>query len=424
MSFFHSNAFLALRSRDFALISINQFCLVFAIVIQEVSLSFALYQMTQDPLSLGLIAVVELIPFLCLSLFAGHWADRYNRQKILQWSFMWSSSIPLLLALLFYADEQHKIPQHMLLLGIYTLIFILGILRGIYSPAFNSFRVFLIPTHVQNNAATWTALIWQIGAITAPLCAGLLISQIGIIQTFIGVFICCAVGNLALLNISKHSFPQLANLNISQSVTQACHFMFKQRLLFWGMLLDLCTALFCSILVLLPMVAQELLHTGVEGLSLLRAAPAFGTCLMMFILLRCSPMQHAWRNMLLSSIGIALLTLCFVLSSTIWLSALLLALIGALDSISIVIRQTLLQCIPPKDLLGRVAAINGVLVTSGNQLGSLQSSLTTRYLSIIPAVFLGAGLSLSLCLFSYLRTRDLLKPSSSHEKYTILTTGK
>ena len=424
MSFLHSKAFIAFHCRDFSLLSLNQLCLVIAVVMQEVAIGYALYQITQNPLSLGLIALVELLPFIGLSFLGGHWADRYNRQKILQWSFSLSSCIPLLFIVVFHAFYTQQIEKNILLCAVYMLIFSLGILRGIYSPAFNSIRPFLITQQAESNAATWTTCIWQFGAITAPLGAGLLLSHFGIVATLFVIFLFCCMGSFAAWCLTPRTFPINSENKLLQSLTQAFTFVLQQRLLFWSILLDLFTALFCSIIILLPIIAHEVLHVDAEGLSLLRAAPAIGTCIMMLVLLNYKPTQHAWRNMLVTSIGIAITTLMFAFSSSLWLCVFILMLIGALDSVSMVIRQNLLQQLPPQDLHGRVAALNGILVSSGNQIGALNSSLVTRYFSITPALLIGGSLCLSLCLFSFFRTRDLLKVPSSYEKYTILTTEK
>ena len=125
--------------------------------------------------------------------------------------------------------------------------------------------------------------------------------------------------------------------------------------------------------------------------------------------------------MLYSSFAIALCTLAFALSSHIWLSVFFLVLIGAFDSISMIIRQTLLQQIPPKALLGRVAALNGILVTSGNQLGALHMSLMTRYFSVVPAVLIGGTLCLMIYGLSSTRTRHLFKPPPTQQKHTTVT---
>lgn len=415
MSLSQSNAFLAFHSRDFSLLSLNQLCLSLAILIQEVVISYSLYQLTQNSLSLGLVAVIELVPFICLSLIGGHWADRFNRQKILQWAFSASAFIPLLFIVLFHSYQQQIIQQSSLLFGIYSLIFCLGILRGIYSPSFNSLRPFLIPEHAYANAATWTALIWQIGAISGPLCAGLLLSQCGLDITLYLVFALCCLGSIALFALSPRQFPNTSTQHMVESLKEAFVFILNNRLIFWALLLDLISVLFCGIVVLLPIFAQDILHQGAEGLGILRAAPAIGSCVMMIFLTRYSPMQHAWRNMLWSSFGIACCTLAFALSPFFWLSIMLLIGMGALDSISVVIRQTLFQQLPPKALLGRVAALNGILVTSGNQLGALQASFMTRYLSVIPATLIGGGICLFMSAFSFIRTRDLLQPSSNHK---------
>ncbi|WP_104472293.1 MFS transporter [Acinetobacter indicus] len=420
MSYLQSEAFIAFRCRDFSLLSLNQLCLVLAVVMQEVAIGFALYQITQDPLSLGFIAVVELLPFIGLSFLGGHWADRYNRQKLLQWSFSLSSGIPLLLIVVFYAFQTQQIAQNTLLCLVYFLIFCLGILRGIYSPAFNSMRPFLISRQAENNASLWTTSIWQFGAIAAPLCAGLLLSHVGLVATLGVVFLLSCIGSLAVWQLSPRNFPISIHGQVLQSLKHTFRFMLHQRVLFWSMLLDLVTALFCSVIVLFPIVAQDVLHLGAEGLSLLRAAPAIGTALMMGVLLHFSPSQKAWRNMLLASIGIAITTCVFALSTSLWLSIALLILIGALDSISMVIRQSLLQQLPPPDLHGRVAALNGIWVTTGNHLGALNSTVASRYFSITPAILIGGSLCLSICLFSFFRNRDLLKTPSSYEKYKYL----
>ncbi|UIP24121.1 MFS transporter [Acinetobacter towneri] len=420
MSYLQSEAFIAFRCRDFSLLSLNQLCLVLAVVMQEVAIGFALYQITQDPLSLGFIAVVELLPFIGLSFFGGHWADRYNRQKLLQWSFSLSSGIPLLMIVVFYIFQTKQIEQNTLLCLVYFLIFCLGILRGIYSPAFNSIRPFLISRQAENNASMWTTSIWQFGAIAAPLCAGLLLSHVGLVATLGVIFMLSCIGSLAVWQLSPRSFPISIHGQVLQSLKHTFRFMLQQRVLFWSMLLDLVTALFCSVIVLLPIVAHDVLHLGAEALSLLRATPAIGTALMMGVLLHFSPSQKAWRNMLLASIGIAITTCTFALSTSLWLSIALLILIGALDSISMVIRQSLLQQLPPQDLHGRVAALNGIWVTTGNHLGALNSSMASRYFTITPAILIGGSLCLSICLFSFFRNRDLLKTPSSYEKYKYL----
>lgn len=419
-----SDFFAALRYRDFTLISVNQLCLTLAILIQEIVVAYSLYQLSKNPLMLGLIGIVELIPFILLSFFGGYIADRFNRQTILKYGFSLTCIIPLLLILVFLLHQQQTITLFQLSLSIFGCIFCLGILRGIYSPAFNSLRCFLVPEKMYSHANTWTALIWQLGAILGPLIAGLLLHQFGRYISLGIAFIFLLIGSIAICSMQPRNFPSINNLPIISSMKEAIMFIRHNRLILWSILLDLSTVLFGGILVLLPIFAEDILATDAEGLGLLRAAPAIGTCIMTFILMRSNLINHAWRNMLIAVIGLGCCTLLFACSRLLWLSFTLLVLMGAFDSMSMIIRQTLLQMLPPKNLLGRVAAINGIVVTSGNQIGAFQSSLFARLFSTIPATLLGGSICLLFVGVSASINRDLLKSKIKQHKHTFLTSHK
>ena len=398
--------FAALTCRDFSLLTVNQCCLTLAILIQEVLLSFYLYQLTHNPMVLGLVGLAEFLPFVLLSLWGGYLADRFNRQRILQLSF--SSSIPLsgLLWLCFSSHQQQLLSDTLFLVSVYSIIFLFGCIRGIYSPCFNSLRPFLVPEKLYSNASTWTALCWQINAVLAPILAGLLLTHFGLHTTFMAVMILFVLGSLALWQLKAREFPQLAQSSVWLSLKEAAAFLRQSRVLFWAMLLDVSSVFFGGVVALLPIFAQDVLHLDADGFGLLRAAPACGSLLMMSVLVKFPPQKQLWQKMLIAVAGFACCGFAFALSRHLYLAVLILLLMGACDSYSIVIRQTLLQLIPPKDMLGRIAAINGIFVTSSNQLGALQSSLMARLLSIIPAMLLGSSLSLFTVVLSYRQTRD------------------
>ena len=398
--------FAALTCRDFSLLTVNQCCLTLAILIQEVLLSFYLYQLTHNPMVLGLVGLAEFLPFVLLSLWGGYLADRFNRQRILQLSF--SSSIPLsgLLWLCFSSHQQQLLSDTLFLVSVYSIIFLFGCIRGIYSPCFNSLRPFLVPEKLYSNASTWTALCWQINAVLAPILAGLLLTHFGLHTTFMAVMILFVLGSLALWQLKAREFPQLAQSSVWLSLKEAAAFLRQSRVLFWAMLLDVSSVFFGGVVALLPIFAQDVLHLDADGFGLLRAAPACGSLLMMSVLVKFPPQKQLWQKMLIAVAGFACCGFAFALSRHLYLAVLILLLMGACDSYSIVIRQTLLQLIPPKDMLGRIAAINGIFVTSSNQLGVLQSSLMARLLSIIPAMLLGSSLALLTVLLSYRQTRD------------------
>lgn len=392
------SAFSAFISRDFRLLTLNQCCLTFAVLIQEVLVAFHLYQITKNPLMLGLVGLMDFLPFLTLSLWGGYIADRFNRQRILQISF--SLSIPLSLALWLSFDSFHTqhISSNVLLITTFSILFLFGCIRGIYSPCFNSLRPFIVPEHLYTNAATWTSMCWQASGILAPVLGGLLLAHLNLNITFAVICSLFTAGSIALWCMQPRDFPQLKTESISNSLKEALQFIFKTKIIFWVMFLDLSSVFFAGIITLLPIFAQDILHIGADGFGVLRAAPAVGSLVMMALLVRFPPQYQPWRTMLIAITGFSLCTLLFAVTRHLYFSAVVLIIMGACDSINIVIRQTILQLIPPKDMLGRVAAINGIFVTSSNELGAVQSSVMARLFSVIPAMLIGGSLSL-VCVF-------------------------
>lgn len=175
------------------------------------------------------------------------------------------------------------------------------------------------------------------------------------------------------------------------------------------MFLDLSSVFFGGVIALLPIFASDILHVGATGFGILRSAPAFGALLTMLILVRYPPKYQPWKIMLLSLTGFSLCTLLFAVTRYYFLSVVFLIIIGSCDSVNIIIRQTLLQLIPPRDMLGRIAAINGIFVTSSNELGALHSTLMTRFLTVVPAVLIGGSLSLACVVLAKFKTKDLMR---------------
>ena len=161
------------------------------------------------------------------------------------------------------------------------------------------------------------------------------------------------------------------------------------------------------VIALLPIFAEDILKIGPEGLGYLRAAPSIGALLTMIALTKFPPTQHAWRNMLLAVAGFGLFTVLFAFSHHLWLSLFALAMTGACDSISVVIRQTILQIYPPENMRGRVAAVNGMFVSSSNELGAFESGLAAKYMGTITATLLGGCMTMAVVAVSWAKTKDL-----------------
>jgi MFS family permease len=403
-----TDAFAALRRRDFVLmISGGGLLLTVAILVQEVALGIALYELTGDPLMLGLIGLAEAVPYMAVALFGGTLADRLPRK----WLIVGAISAMLIgsLALDLVIRYSAALSRTELLLCVYAAVAWVGLARGFFGPAAAALRGALIPIELQANASAWSTTFWQTGMIAGPVLGGLLYSKIGLADTLSVVVTLMA---LCLLLLSLVRAPvQLKPVEkepIFIAMREGFRFVFSNRLLLYSLSLDLVAVLFGGVMAMLPAVAHDLLGLGPEWVGWLRAAPATGAVLMLLVLARYSPVRHVWRNMLLAVTGFGLATLVFALSNNFWLSCAMLFMTGVFDSVSVVIRQYLLQVIPPDHLRGRVLSVNGIFVTCSNEIGAFVSGASARVLGLAPAMLAGAGLTLASAVWMWRKGRDLL----------------
>lgn len=401
------DAFAALRYRDFSIVTLNQFCLTLAILIQEIIVAYSLYKITKDPLTLGLIGLAEAIPFIALSLWGGYFADRFNKQTIMKICLFFAIPLPLVLWGLFHAYGLKHIELSTLSWGVYAVIFGLGIIRGFYNPSATSLKPFLIPRELYANGATWTTIGWQSGVIIGPMLGGFMLAFLGRETSFISVAVLLSLCFLLVNLLSKRTFPKIETERVLQSLGEGFRFIAKTKIVLWAISLDLVSVLFGGVIALLPIFAEDILKIGPEGLGYLRAAPSIGALITMIALTRFPPTRHAWRNMLLAVAGFGLFTLLFAYSNYLWLSLFTLAMTGACYSISVVIRQTILQIYPPENMRGRVAAVNGMFVSSSNELGAFESGHAAKYLGPVIATVFGGGMTLLVVALSWTKTKDL-----------------
>lgn len=401
------DAFAALRYRDFSIVTLNQFCLTLAILIQEIIVAYSLYQITKDPLTLGLIGLAEAIPFISLSLWGGYVADRFNKQTIMKICLFFAIPMPLILWSLFHYHGLGNLSTNLLSWGIYAVIFCLGTIRGFYNPSATSLKPFLIPRALYANGATWTTIGWQSGVIIGPMLGGFMLAFLGRETSLLTVAVLVSICFILINLLQKRDFPKIETENVLHSLGDGFRFIWNSKIVLWSISLDLVSVLFGGVIALLPIFAEDILKVGPEGLGYLRAAPSIGALITMIALTRFPPTQHAWRNMLLAVAGFGVFTLLFAFSNSMWLSLFALAMTGACDSISVVIRQTILQIYPPDNMRGRVAAVNGMFVSSSNELGAFESGLAAKYMGTIMATVFGGSMTLLVVAISWARTKDL-----------------
>jgi MFS family permease len=405
------DAFAALRYAEFRNLTLGVFLITISMLAQEVVLGYQLYTMTHDPLVLGLAGLAEAVPFIALALFGGHLADRRDRRAIILASVAFIILGSLVLLWVTLPVTRAQLSQTTVLVTIYGVIAALGLARGFFSPAASSLTAFIVPRAIYANAAAWRSSGWQAGAIIGPVSAGFLYALLGLSGT-LTVVVALALGALLLFaGVQRRppppAQPGAAAESIWTSLGEGIAFVFNTPIILYSISLDLFSVLFGGVVAILPIFATDILQVGPQGLGALRAAPSLGAVLTVLACTRYPPTRHAWRNLLIAVAGFGVATLLFAWSKIFWLSLAALFLTGAFDSISVVIRGTILQIMPPDHLRGRVVSVNGIFLAASNELGAFESGLAARLLGTVPSVILGGSLTLLIVLYVWRRSKQL-----------------
>ncbi|MBK7681209.1 MAG: MFS transporter [Bacteroidia bacterium] len=384
--------FESLRYRDFRFFLSGKLLLTIALQMQAIVASWMIYDQTKDPFALGLIGLTEAIPALSLALPGGFLADRYNRKKL-----MLVSVFMMLLAstgLVYYALSDF---QTLGTWPAYLVIFFIGLARGFFNPAQSAFWAQLVPNDKYINASVWNSSLWQVGAVTGPALGGLAYGWYGPAITSAAVCVLMVVVFFSYLLI-RHQPMLISDRSESMraSLKTGIQFFFKQQLLLSAVSLDLFAVLFGGAVALLPAFADQILHTGPEGLGFLRSAPAIGAVIMAAKMAFRPPAKGAGKLMLWCVAGFGLCMIAFALSQSFLFSMFVLILSGMLDNVSVVIRSTILQTYTPNEMRGRVSAVNSIFVGSSNEIGAFESGLAAKYLGLVNSVVLGGCLTLGV----------------------------
>ena len=404
-----TDPYAALRYPEFVNLITANSLITAAIMIQEVVIGYELYKITHDPLSLGFIGLAEALPYISLALFGGHYADRKDKRTIMQISQSIILACSLGLIWVMSPENRTQFSQTSLLLTVYGILAMIGFAKGFYSPASSSLKAFLTPREVYSNAATWSSTFWQTGAIAGPGVAGFMYAYMGLTNTLWVVVALFAVTQVMLAMISKKPIPVIEDTSISlwQSIKEGIKFVFEKKILFYSISLDLAAVLFGGVIAILPVFAEDILKVGAEGLGIMRAAPSVGAVLTIFMTAYYAPTHNAWRNMLIAVAGFGVATIVFAISTNFWLSVFMLFFTGAFDAISVVIRQTILQVVPPDNMRGRVIAVNSVFVSSSNEIGAFESGVAAKLLGTVPSVLVGGGLTMVIVTWVWIKSKDL-----------------
>lgn len=366
--------------------------MVLAYQIMAVVAGWHIYEITHDPLALGLIGLAEVVPYFSSALFAGHAVDHYYSRR--QFGIL-SAGLLGLSAFTLAAVAKGLISGN-ITIWIYAAIALTGLARAFISPSYNTLFAIIIPRASFARGASVGSSFFQIGLIVGPAIGGLLVGFVNKTAAYALASMLCIGAVIALLKLKVTEPPAQQSAPVFKSIAQGLRFVWGNQILLGAQLLDMFAVLFGGAVALLPAFVHDIYQLGPEGLGILRAAPATGAILTGLWLTKHPINLHAGKWLLSAVAGFGVCMIAFALSKSFWLSACILVLAGALDGVSVVLRSTIMQLATPDLMRGRVSAINGIFIGSSNELGAFESGVTARLMGIIPSVIFGGLMTLGV----------------------------
>jgi MFS family permease len=366
---------------------------------QFIIIEWLVWEITEDPLSLGLIGLMEVVPAVSMALFAGHIVDQKEKRNLLIYCIIAFLFVSIGFYLVTGSESKSLFTTQTILYIIYFLVFIGGFIRAFFGPTIFSLVALIVPKKTYANAATWSSSVWQMGVVLGPAFAGFSIHWIGV-NNSMGVVLIGVLISLIILAFIKRKpvlNPKIGE-NIFTSLKEGISFVYNSKAILGVITLDMVAVLFGGAIALLPIYATEVIQIppGMEPsevFGVLRATPAVGSLITMFIAAYIPITRKAGIKLLMAIFGFGISIISFGLSSIFWISVLSLFIYGVTDGISMVIRQTILQLKTPDHLRGRVASVNSIFVGSSNELGAFESGVTAKLMGTVTAVVFGGTIT-------------------------------
>ncbi|HAF01386.1 MAG TPA: MFS transporter [Methylophilaceae bacterium] len=366
--------------------------MVLSYQIMAVVVGWHIYEITHDPLALGLIGLAEVVPYFASALFAGHAVDHYYSRR----GFAMIAGVMLGLYAVFLTAISLGWMTHYAQLWIYVSIAFTGLARAFIAPSYNTLFALIVPRELYAKASGIGSAVFQTGLIIGPALGGLLVGFANKATAYSLAAALSLGAVMAMFLLKAKEPPVTESPSVFASIAQGLRFVWGNQVVFSAQMLDMFAVLFGGAVAMLPAFVQDVYHMGPEGLGILRAAPATGAILTGLWLTKHPINRHAGRYLLIAVAGFGLCIIGFALIPYFWLSIVMLMLSGVLDGISVVLRQTILQLATPDSMRGRVSAINGIFIGSSNELGAFESGVAAKLLGLIPSVVFGGMMTIAV----------------------------
>jgi MFS family permease len=369
--------------RDFGLFQLSRSLIIIALEMQSVAIGWQIFATTKRALDLGLVGLAQFLPGILLFLISGHIADRFDRRKVMVLCYLGFAGCSALLLLIAWRHTTSVMP-------IYCVLVLLGVVRSFNGPVTRAILPQLVPEQHFQSAVAWASTIFQGATILGPAIGGL---AYGIFHGPVVVYamgVVAALAAVAATLLIKAQQPARSREPATLATfLVGVKYIWAKKLILGSISLDLFAVLLGGAVALLPVFAQEILRVGPLGLGLLRSAPGVGAAFMALLLAYRPLRRRAGATMLWCVAGFGVFTILFGASHNVALSLIALALVGATDMVSVVVRGTLIQIATPDEMRGRVNAVDMIFIGASNQLGQFESGVTAQWFGAVPAVILG-----------------------------------
>lgn len=380
-----------LRNRGFLKLLSFRFQSSLAYQMIAVAVGWHVYQLTHDPLALGLVGLAEVIPYFASALFAGYVVDHHSRRMF----GVLASLVVSANALVLVAVDSGWMAGDPLL-WIYASIAAGGVARAFIGPSYSALFALVLPRVQYARAAGVGSSVFQAAFVLGPALGGVLVGWASLTITYLVAALLSGSAAISLFMLRIDEPPAAESTSVFTSIGQGLRFVFGNQVILGAQVLDMFAVLFGGAVAMLPVFVQDVFHYGPEGLGVLRAAPAIGGIVTGMLLTRYPVSRHAGRLLLAAVAGFGVCIILFALTAQFWVAAFLLLLSGVCDGVSVVMRTTIMQLMTPDDMRGRVSAINGIFIGSSNELGAFESGVAARLMGLVPSVIFGGVMSLGI----------------------------
>ncbi len=405
-----ADPFISVRISEYRNLMTGRFLFIVGLRMMGTLVGWWIYNLTNDPLAIGLIGLSEVIPAVSLALYAGHVIDQSEKRKLILQGVVFYFLCAVILLLLSSHFASDNISNHWIALCVYAVIFCTGIIRAFTGPVFAVLVGHIVPKEILQNATTWNQGIWLSASVTGHAIGGLLIYKIDVNGTLAVICSLIFISYFILARIKpKPSLNEPGEKKTWDSVKEGLSFVFKTKEVLGALSLDLFAVLFGGAVAMIPIYARDILKVGALGFGWLNAATDMGAICIVVILTLFPLQRQQGKKLMFAVAGFGTCIIVFALSKVFWLSFAALMIGGIVDGISVVIRGTILQLKTPAHMRGRVLSVNSMFINSSNELGQFESGVAAKLFGVIPSVVIGGSMTLLVVITTWFKAPSLRK---------------